>query len=103
MSAAVSECVCWSCKKPLSLTAGTKIAFRADCEFCGTDLHCCRSCSFFDENAYNQCREPQAERITDKLRANYCEYHLYLGVSGPQTGADAAKETALKKLDDLFK
>jgi hypothetical protein len=29
---------------------------------------------FHDARAYNQCAEPQAERVVDKAHANFCDY-----------------------------
>jgi len=31
-------------------------------------------CQFFNSSAYNSCREPNAERILDKERPNFCGY-----------------------------
>ena len=36
-------------------------------------------CKFYDESAYNSCKENQAERIVEKEKANYCDYYVLLG------------------------
>lgn len=45
-----------------------------ECPKCGHSIHCCKMCKFYDVHAYNECHEPNAERIVDKEIANYCEY-----------------------------
>lgn len=57
-------------------------------------------CQFYDPKSYNECRESNADRITDKEKANFCDY-FKLG-SG---AADAEKQRldALAKAAALFK
>ena len=66
---------CSRCKKELTLE--NKVTRREACPFCGWDLHVCLNCRFYDPGAYNQCREPQAERVLDKERSNFCDYFLF--------------------------
>jgi hypothetical protein len=63
---------CHACRHPIA--ARERPGRRDRCERCGADLHCCRQCGFYDPRAYNACAEPQAERVLDKERANFCEY-----------------------------
>lgn len=70
------------------------------CLFCQGDLHCCLQCHFYDSQSYNECSEPQAERVLEKEKANFCDYFVF----DPQTrikkeSADNSKE----KLEALFK
>jgi hypothetical protein len=44
------------------------------CAGCGADLRCCLDCTFYDPAAYNDCREPSADRVLEKDRANFCDY-----------------------------
>ncbi len=44
------------------------------CPQCGSDLHCCLNCRFYDPAKHNQCAEPQAEWVRDKESANSCDY-----------------------------
>ena len=39
---------------------------RAGCDRCGAALRCCMACTFHDPSAYNECNEPNAERVVDK-------------------------------------
>jgi len=61
----------------------------------------CRNCRFYDTQAHNQCREPQAEWVKDKERANFCDY--FEAATKTASAKSVRKEDALKKLDDLFK
>lgn len=96
------DCVvtCFSC--------GTKTAFagtvsrEATCETCRAYLHCCRNCRFYDTAAYNECREPMAERVVDKEAANFCDYFVPVADSEPARIAGAGTG-AKEALDKLFK
>ncbi len=57
-------------------------------------------CRFFDQKAYNQCREPSAERIIDKEKANFCDYFSL----GDSVGAEISeKDKFLSAAEALFK
>lgn len=92
--------VCWRCggsvndlPQPLSRTA--------ECRACRADLHTCKMCKFFAPNVRNGCREPVAEPITDKERANFCAFfQAALGPHHPQNSA--AAHNARAQLDALF-
>jgi hypothetical protein len=74
-------------------------------------------CRFYDTSVANACREPVAERVTDKTRANFCGY-LELRTDAGTYRASSAEESAdlnalfgidesdqgkgLPTLDDLF-
>jgi hypothetical protein len=90
---------CWSCGTALPLAAGERIGFRDTCTGCGADLHACRGCEFHDPAAYNECREPAAERVSDRERANRCDY---FSPADRAPGAPAASD-ARARLDALFK
>ncbi len=56
-------------------------------------------CSFYDKNSYNECKEPIADRITDKEKSNYCDYFkLNDGV-----GVKDKKDDLLAAANALFK
>jgi phage FluMu protein Com len=88
---------CHFCSKEVPYE--TKIYIRDECPFCKRDLHICLNCEFYDEGAYHQCREPQAEQVFNKEKANVCEFFT------PSSGkrVDNKKEEAKKRLDELFK
>lgn len=92
---------CFACNAAVELGAGERVGFRDSCERCGADLHVCRNCAHHDPSAYNECREPNAERVSERERANRCDYFA----PGGQQGGPLAREqaSARAKLDDLFK
>ena len=65
-----------------------------------SDLHCCLNCSFYDLGAYNDCREPQAERVLDKIRSNFCDFFKFKQTGKSSGTADSGTKD---KLEDLFK
>ena len=73
--------VCYACAAEVG--ARERIGRRDTCPRCGVDLHSCRQCRFYDTRAYNACGEPQAERVLDKERGNFCDYFA------PSAGAAA--------------
>lgn len=76
------------------------IGRQTQCPSCGADLHCCLNCSFYDIGTYNDCREPQAERVLDKSRSNFCDFFSFKqGAKTPVAADSGAKDN----LESLFK
>jgi len=90
---------CHACKK--ELTPGRTLGRRDVCPHCRADLTCCLNCSFYDRAASKQCREPMAELVKDKARANFCDYFVFDDRSEAAAAADAGGTR--KALDELFK
>jgi len=92
---------CFACGAPIELASGERVGTRDACPRCRADLHVCRNCAHYDPGAYNECREPQAERVSDRERANRCDWFA------PATGAGAAgadpRPSAQAALDALFR
>ncbi len=90
---------CFACNAETPLAAGERIGFRDECARCGADLHACRNCAHHDPAAYNECREPNAERVSDRERANRCDYFAPADAGGgvATRGRDEARD-ALEKL-----
>lgn len=90
---------CWRCGAavadeplPLSRTAA--------CRACQAELHVCRMCEFYDTSRAHACREPVAEPVADKSRANFCGwFRPRAGLAG---SGDTAAEEARRRLEDLF-
>ena len=89
--------VCFSCSTELA----TDIApgRGAECHKCGADLKVCLNCRFYESGAYNDCVEPNAERVVEKERANYCEYFQF---SKQNRTESSAKKDPLDELKRLF-
>ncbi|HTL10899.1 MAG TPA: hypothetical protein VL588_00330 [Bdellovibrionota bacterium] len=88
---------CWHCGVEL----GPLDYGRQDiCKKCGRDTRVCKGCIFYDRGSNNDCREPQADRVVDKEKSNFCDY--FKPSTGGGTGAptrDALKSAA----EALFK
>ena len=91
---------CHACESQYDVTPGEPLGFRANCEACQADLHVCLSCEHHDPQAYNECREPNAERVLDKDRGNRCEY--FRSGTGEAAGT-SDRDRSLSDLDNLFK
>lgn len=74
---------------------------RDECPKCGADVHACRNCKNYDRNSYNECREPQADVVLEKDRANFCDFFSPggqgPGASDKQKDLRAAAEALFKK------
>jgi hypothetical protein len=92
--------ICHACNKELAL--GREIGRRDECPFCTADLHCCLNCRFHDRSAPKQCREPVAELVREKDKANYCDLFLFAAAEAGAPVKDG-ENSSRKALDDLFK
>ena len=90
---------CCHCGQPVEFK--DRIGFRAACPRCDCSVHVCLNCEFYDPTFSNQCREPQAERVIDKERANFCEYFVPRTASESRPSSPANE--ARTKLEALFK
>lgn len=74
----------------------------ASCEKCDRDLHCCRNCRFHDPALNNQCAEPQAEWVSDKERANFCDLFVFAEGDGGRRGVAGEAGAARADWKKLF-
>lgn len=91
---------CWKCGAPLGDTP-LPLGRLAQCKGCHAYLHVCRMCLFFDRGVSRQCREPVAEEVQDKTRANFCGY-LQPNPAAYKATDDGKARTAEAQLDALF-
>jgi hypothetical protein len=91
---------CHSCLKDLEIK--TPVGRREICPFCGSDLHCCLNCVHYNIGAYNDCREPQAERVIEKNRSNFCDFFVFRdgAIDGNRKNPG---ESVKAKMESLFK
>ncbi|HVN96043.1 MAG TPA: hypothetical protein VMT62_06410 [Syntrophorhabdaceae bacterium] len=80
---------CYKCKAEIE---SEKISFREECPVCGSDLHVCLNCSFYDTGKANSCREDQADYVKEKEKANYCDYFRFTDLSAKQSARDEAEK-----------
>jgi hypothetical protein len=92
---------CNFCGRQLELRE--RVGFRDECLHCDRPLHTCRNCGFYDPAYNNACREPMAERVVDKERANFCEYFTPASAGAKPGGGLAATASVQNKLEELFK
>lgn len=86
---------CFACRRETLVRSGERVGFRDACA-CGADLHVCRNCALHDPAAHNECREPQAEPVRDRDRANRCEW--FVPSAGAARGGPAPGREALEAL-----
>ena len=96
----MAELVCWKCGTSL---ADLTLPLRRleECRKCSAELHVCKLCEWYSTAVAKHCREPIAEEVKDKERANFCDYFkprpdAYS--SAPQSAAEKAKS----ELESLF-
>lgn len=91
--------ICHHCRGELKVEAS--ISRTDECPHCGADTHCCLNCENYDPYAHNKCREPQAEWVTDREKANFCDFFI----PNKLTATGAAKSAADPRtaFDNLFK
>ena len=97
---AVTKLNCFQCGT--EMTFGSLPGRRDECPKCGADVHACRNCAHYDRSAYNECREPQADRVQEKDRANFCDHFTPRAPGGgpaldPAKDLRAAAEALFKK------
>ena len=117
--------VCWKCGESIE-DLPLPLSRLAQCKACHAELHVCMLCEFYDPHIADQCREPVADFVKEKERANFCDYfkprpNAYTPKTDFQAQAAKAEldeifglksdadnslseaEKSRKKLDDLFK
>lgn len=96
----VCSVVCFHCRKKVEFT--DRIGRKDECPHCRTDLHACKNCQHYDSSAYNECKEPSAERVLEKEKSNFCDFFSPSGEGGQKAPGPAdlkaAAEALFKKL-----
>ena len=90
---------CYKCSNDTELEVNQKVVKSDECLHCASDIHCCKMCKFYESSSYNECREPNADRITEKEKANYCSYFELSGRSINTNDKDEISDLA----NSLFK
>ena len=84
-------------------TAVSEIIGRRDtCDRCGADLRSCIQCRHYDTASSNDCREPQAELVADKEKANFCDYYQPARENLGGKDKNLSRSDAEKKWEELF-
>lgn len=96
----MEELRCWRCGASLK-DLSPPIERRDECHGCRAQLYVCKFCEFYDPRVAKQCREPVADEVKDKERANFCGYFR----PNPQAFVPAdsmSSNRAKAELDALF-
>jgi hypothetical protein len=90
------DLVCWKCGTSL---ADYTLPLRRleECRKCGAELHVCKMCEWYSTAVAKHCREPIAEEVKDKERANFCDYFK----PKPRAYSAAPLDSAAKAKSDL--
>jgi len=91
---------CYNCGHEIVSDSGLKINRQDVCSGCGSYLHCCFNCRFYDPVAWKECREPEAERVNNKKMANFCAY--FEPCVNETVYSENRAEQARQKLENLF-
>jgi len=94
------DLVCWKCGAALA-TLSLPLSRRDECPRCRAELHVCRMCADYDEHVAKRCREPIAEEVSDKERANFCGYFAPRAKAWTPPDTSAAEQARLE-LEKLF-
>ena len=65
--------MCYYCGKP----ADEVITRSLLCSSCRKELRVCLNCKFYKKDAYWDCSKDIPEQVTDKDRANFCDFFVY--------------------------
>lgn len=98
--AMADDYVCWKCGATLA-DQPRPLMRLAECVSCRADLHVCYLCEFYDTRVAKHCREPMAEEVQDKRRANFCGY-FQIKAGAYRMGDEEASRDVRAKLEDLF-
>jgi hypothetical protein len=94
------QLVCWKCGAAIG-DLPMPLGRTAVCTTCNADLHVCRLCEFYDTSVSNSCREPIADHVKEKERANFCDY--FQPKANAYVAPDQSKTAkARAQLDALF-
>jgi hypothetical protein len=94
--------VCHHCGMEIKLESGY-VSRKEECPQCGSDVHCCLNCTNYDTAAHNRCREPQAEWVTDRERANFCDFFTPNRNAKGDPRKSAVMQDARSAFENLFK
>ena len=113
---------CFRCGASLAALS-LPLSRRDECPECTIHLHVCKMCRHFDKDVPKQCREDDAEEVTEKERVNFCEWFApssdsfdparasaatraqseRAGLFGEGEAEEASGDAHLERAEDLFK
>lgn len=94
-----NEFVCWRCGATL-VELILPMSRREECSVCAADQHVCKMCCYYAPNLSEGCSEERAEEVSDKERANFCDY--FSPVADAHTPGESSDLAAEARLAELF-
>jgi len=92
--------MCWKCSLPID---NTREIFRTSvCPECGSDLHSCKNCRFYEIGSHYDCHETIDELVKDKERANFCDYFSVNENLAGNKKSELEIEKSRNAFNDLF-
>jgi predicted RNA-binding Zn-ribbon protein involved in translation (DUF1610 family) len=73
------------------------------CPSCGSALHSCSNCNFFDTGSRFECKKPIDKRVESKTKANDCGFFKAKGVRNLKAAQPEKTVDARSAFDALFK
>ena len=95
-----TDIACYRCGASLA-SLSLPLSRQDACPSCSVYLHVCRMCVSFDQNVAAQCREDDAEAVSEKEHANFCEWFLPASNSFDAKRATADQQSR-DQLEALF-
>ncbi|MGE0482979.1 MAG: hypothetical protein AB7Q81_02470 [Gammaproteobacteria bacterium] len=99
METTAAGIACWRCGARID-DALFPLRREEVCAACNADLHVCKQCRFFNARVSDGCDEPLAGGVSNKERANFCDY--FTAVSPAADTASDMEARARADLDALF-
>lgn len=72
------------------------------CENCGKELKTCRNCRHYSPGASNDCHEPVSDLVSEKDRANFCDWFTPAADAGAGKDSEGSAGNSRKAFDALF-
>ena len=92
---------CHYCRSSLPLDIQMKNRL---CPSCGSDLHCCKNCLFYDEELTSKCRETNSPWVGDRTTQNACEFFEMRPTSyNPRAAENAEALSEAERAKDAFR
>ena len=92
--------VCWRCGAS-NIELPLPLARIAECKSCSAELCVCKMCNFYDTKVAKSCRETTADEVSNKERANFCDY-FSLQTNAYKAIDRSAETKAEADLEQLF-
>ncbi|WP_158383093.1 hypothetical protein [Candidatus Protochlamydia sp. R18] len=89
---------CWHCGTKLPEFFRGKLSFRETCDKCGSALHCCQNCKYYQPGRSNNCAIPRTEFVSDRQLNNFCDEFAIQNLLPTSSPNQQSKN----KFEDLF-